>query len=65
MGGGSAVRTLIEDLGLPSTLQQVGVEEEQLDEIANRAIKHPVVCKNPRKLETKDQVREILNLAWA
>ena len=65
LSAGSAVRTLIEGLGLPSTLQQVGVEEEQLDEIANRAIKHPVVRKNPRKLETKDQVREILNLAWA
>ena len=61
---GIAVRSLVEGLGLPSSLQQVGVKEEQLDEIAERAIKHPVVRKNPRNLETKEQVREILNLAW-
>ena len=36
----------------------------KLDEIARRSIKHPVVRKNPRKLENAEQVREILELAW-
>ena len=61
---GDAVRSLVANLGLPTNLQAVGVENEKLDEIASRAIKHPVVLKNPRKLESAEQVREILELAW-
>ena len=64
ISAGRAVRSLVESLGLPSTLQQVGIREEQLDEIAVRAIKHPVVQTNPRSLQTEEQVLEILNLAW-
>lgn len=60
----AAVAKLITDLGLPTTLSQVGVKEEQLDEIAKRAITHPVVRKNPRPLQSPGQVREILDLAW-
>ncbi|MDA0688519.1 MAG: iron-containing alcohol dehydrogenase [Proteobacteria bacterium] len=60
----AAVATLITELGLPTTLAQVGVKEEQLDAIANRAIAHPVVRKNPRPLQSATQVREILDLAW-
>ena len=61
---GDAVRSLVDNLGLPTNLQEVGVEHSQLDEIARRAIQHPVVLKNPRKLESAEQVREILELAW-
>jgi len=61
---GDAVRSLVANLGLPTNLQAVGVEHSQLDEIARRAIQHPVVLKNPRKLESAEQVREILELAW-
>jgi maleylacetate reductase len=61
---GDAVRSLVDSLGLPTNLQEVGVEHSQLDEIARRAIQHPVVLKNPRKLESAEQVREILELAW-
>ena len=59
-----AVATLIAELGLPKTLADVGVKEEQLDEIATRAIRHPVVRRNPRPLEKAEQVMEILELAW-
>ena len=59
-----AVRTLVASLGLPGTLQEVGVRQEQLDGIATRAIKHPVVRRNPRPLQSAAQVREILELAW-
>ena len=61
---GDAVRSLLANLGLPTNLQAVGVEHAKLDEIASRAIQHPVVLKNPRKLESAEQVREILELAW-
>ncbi len=60
----SAVRDLVASLELPGTLQQVGVAYDQLSEIAERAIMHPVVRKNPRPLETAEQVMEILDLAW-
>ncbi len=60
----SAVMSLIEDLDLPTSLQEVGVHANQLTTIAKRAILHPVVRKNPRPLETAEQVMEILQLAW-
>jgi len=60
----TAVATLITELGLPTSLSQVGVKQAQLDAIASRAITHPVVRKNPRPLENAAQVREILELAW-
>ena len=58
-----AVRQLVASLGLPTTLQEAGVSVEQIPEIARRAIKHPVVRNNPRKLESAEQVEEILSLA--
>ena len=59
----TAVRDLVTALGLPTTLQEVGVGNDQLPEIARRAIKHPVVRKNPRQLDSELQVLEILKLA--
>ncbi len=59
-----AVAKLIADLGLPTTLSEVGVRKDQLEEIARRAIRHPVVRRNPRPLESTQQVMEILELAW-
>ena len=60
-----AVKSLIASLSLPTTLQAVGVEKDQLAAIAAQAIKHPVVRKNPRSLKNAQQVEEILQLAWA
>lgn len=60
----SAVKSLIADLGLPTSLQDVGVQANQLAMIAERAILHPVVRNNPRALENAEQVMEILQLAW-
>ena len=59
-----AVKTLIGELGLPTSLREVGVEAQQLDEIADRAFRHPVVRRNPRKIDSVEDVREILELAW-
>lgn len=59
-----SVKALVSSLGLPTSLQEVGVKREQLAQIAERAAKHPVVRNNPRKIESADDVFEILELAW-
>ncbi len=59
-----AVKELVSGLQLPTSLRDVGVEQTQLDKIAEKAILHPVVRHNPRSLTSAEQVREILELAW-
>ena len=61
---GQAVKSLVTKLDLPTSLRDVGVKKSMLDEIAKRAIKHPVVKRNPRTLNSPSQVREILDIAW-
>ena len=60
----ACVSALVDKLGLPKTLADVGVAKEQLPEIASRAIKHPVVRRNPRPVQNEQQLLEILQLAW-
>ena len=60
-----AVKELIASLELPTSLQQVDVKFEQLETIAKRAVRHPVVRNNPRKIDAAEQVMEILKLAWS
>lgn len=64
MPASHAVKNLIAKLGLPTSLTDVGVEESQLAEIAARAFAHPVVKNNPRAIQSKEDVAEILELAW-
>ena len=61
---GQAVKSLVKKLDLPTCLRDVGAKKSMLDEIAKRAIKHPVVKRNPRTLNSPSQVREILDIAW-
>ena len=58
------VAELVADLDLPGSLQAVGIRREDLDELAERALSYHPVQVNPRKIETVDDVREILELAW-
>lgn len=60
----AAVAALVKNLGLPASLQEVGVARSQLAEIAERACRHPVVRNNPRRIAGADDVLEILELAW-
>ncbi len=60
----TAVKKLVSKLDLPTSLADVGVSREQLPEIAARAIRHPVVQRNPRELKNAEQILEILELAW-
>lgn len=64
MSAGQAVKGLVSELGLPTSLREVGVEEVHLKEIAARAFTHPVVRNNPRPIKNKEEVEEILQLAW-
>lgn len=60
----AAVATLIEALGMPRSLADVGVTEEaQLERIAEVAAGNMWVRRNPRPIESAGQVREILELA--
>ncbi len=60
----TTLKQLISGLGLPTSLQAVGVERRQLQEIAELACLHPVVKSNPRPITCADHVMEILQLAW-
>ena len=58
-----AIASLIADLGLPRTLGEVGIREDQLELIAERALANPVVRANPRPIREAADVMEILRLA--
>ncbi len=64
MSAADAVRELITDLGLPSRLRDAGVTREQFRTIAEGSVSNVFVSQNPRKIETPDQILEILELAW-
>jgi maleylacetate reductase len=59
-----AVAALIASLGLPSTLHDVGVKIEQLDEIAAGSMHDRWVHTNPRKIDGPPAVRALLDAAW-
>ncbi len=53
----------IRDLGMPRRLQDVRIDPEHFDVIAEQAMGTPWIPRNPRKIDTPAQVREILLLA--
>jgi maleylacetate reductase len=53
----------IRSLGMPRSLQEVSVEPEHFDRIAEQAMVTPWIPRNPRKIDGPAQVREILLLA--
>jgi maleylacetate reductase len=55
--------TFIRDLGLPRSLQDVRIGPEHFDRIAEQAMRTPWIPRNPRKIDSPAQVREILLLA--
>jgi alcohol dehydrogenase class IV len=60
----SAVAKLVETLGQPSRLRDVGVRREHYDAIATGAMQNLFVRSNPRPVTDPAQVREILDMAW-
>jgi maleylacetate reductase len=59
-----AVRDLIASLDQPGTLRDVGVTQNQLDDIAEKSMHDRWIHTNPRKITSPAQVREILEMAW-
>ncbi len=62
--GVARVKTLAENIGIPTRLRQVGVPQSAVDELAeaNMAFERPM-CFNPKKLSRED-VRDIWRNAW-
>jgi maleylacetate reductase len=59
-----AVADLIAALGLPGTLQEVGVRRDQLDIIAAGAMHDRCIPTNPRKINGPADLRALLDAAW-
>ncbi len=59
-----AVAELIEDLGLPRRLRDVGVGPGQLAAIARGSLASPWVRANPRPIDSAGQLEEILEKAY-
>ena len=59
-----SVRALIRDLGMPCTLRDVGIERNDLETLASRALDYQPVVLNPRPIVTPSDVMEILDLAY-
>ncbi|MFV0298995.1 MAG: iron-containing alcohol dehydrogenase [Hyphomicrobiaceae bacterium] len=58
------VKGLIGGLDQPTSLRDVGITRDKLDEIAQRALVYKPVKINPRPIRSAADVREILELAW-
>jgi maleylacetate reductase len=61
---GELVKALIAGLDQPTTLRDVGITRDKLDEIARRALAYKPVQINPRPIRSAADVREILEIAW-
>jgi alcohol dehydrogenase class IV len=58
------VAELVAQLGLPSTLREVGVQAEMLELIAHNAMQDRLIHTNPRKIHGPEDVHRILDAAW-
>ncbi len=61
---GDAVAELVQDLGQPGTLREVGVEKSHFEAIIEGSLTNLFVNQNPRKITDGDQIREILEMAF-
>ena len=60
---GDVLDDFIRALGMPRSLSDVRVSPEHFDAIADQAMRTPWVPRNPRKIDSPAQIREILLLA--
>ncbi len=59
-----AVAALIAGLGLPSRLRDVGVRQDQLDQIAHESMHDRWIHTNPRSIDGPQTIRSLLDAAW-
>ena len=57
-------RNLIDYLGLPTRLRDIGVKERDFDILAERALIDTAIAGNPKPVNSKDEIIEILRSAW-
>lgn len=58
------VSELVAQLGLPSTLREVGVKADMLNLIAQNSMHDRLIHSNPRKIHGPEDVLRILEAAW-
>ena len=58
------IQKLTEDLGLPSRLQEVGVEKSDFPALADDALQDLIVATNPRPVTSPEVVMELLEQAF-
>ena len=61
---GDAIAELVQDLGMPGTLREVGVKRSHFDAIIEGSLTNLFVSQNPRKITDGNQIQEILDMAW-
>lgn len=59
-----AVLDLIQALGRPNRLRDVGITRAHIDTICQEAMHNLLVRNNPRTIDQPQRVREILEMAW-
>ena len=60
---GDVLDDFIRGLGMPRSLQDVRIDPEHFDRIAEQAMATPWIPRNPRRIDNPAQVREILLMA--
>jgi len=56
----------LEQLGMPTTLEDLGLNRQQVDEMIEPALQHPMVTlNNIRPIKTGADLRSVMALAWA
>lgn len=58
------LRLVRDELGLPWRLRDVGVERCEFPVIARSAIHDPIVATNPRRIESEQDIIDMLERAW-
>jgi maleylacetate reductase len=61
---GEVVREFVAALGLPTRLRDVGLQKEELPKIAASWDGAPPIATNPRKVNSQQELLEILELAY-
>jgi maleylacetate reductase len=61
---GDALDKLISGLGMPRTLREVDISEEQLPQLAENCMLDTWTFSNPRKIRSPEQIMEILRAAF-
>jgi alcohol dehydrogenase class IV len=64
LSAADAVARLVEDLALPASLSDVGVDRSQFDAIALGAMQNMFVRQNPKRIDSASEICAILEAAF-